>query len=444
MAVISPRKFTRFIPVLSLLTLSTTAQTGASCDWNPVNITEINQALSKAECRQSDFVDGVPNLQGRTLDSFDVVFSPSTKAFRGQSRTTVDVRQVIISDAEWTKAQFAGVVASKVPTDSCDDISAGSIGYSVENGALVANFDVHYQKNACTTSTCFKGWGKTWLGIPYPVFSACMAKTNVPGASATLAVRTVMTPTLTMTPTGEANIQIKAVPTAGVKDGPSELLKNIVGALTFGIGSKAIQDQFEHEVGDFKASLTPTLKTVALVKLPDARKQPIEVTFAPEQPYFLNSAGHLQFAVSRVATVQPSVACSLKQKAIEAHKFFQSCVNPQREYAVQDNDSLWKVAQNLYGEGQYYHAIMQRNSLTSSQGDKLKKGQSLAVAPFYELVGKDEVLVSYGDSLWKIAERRLGNPLLYRELMNNNRSEANNPEKLITLVALKTKMGTQH
>ena len=428
--------------ILATISSSVVSQT-SFCDWDAVHITELTQALSKAECRQSEFIEGLPDLNGRTLDSVDLTFTPGTKTFNRQTRSIVDVRQLVVSDAEWVRAEFAGVVASTVPHDSCDDISVGSIGYLVEGGALIATFDVHYQRNACTTSTCFRGWGD-WHGVPYPIYESCTAKTAVPGASATLAVRTVMTPSLTMTQTGEADVQINIVPTTGVKEGPSELLKNIVGALTLGIGSKAIQDQFEHAVGDFKATLIPRSKSVALLKLPEARKQPVDVTFVPEQPYFFMSAGRLKFAISRLTTVQPSIACSLKQKAIEAHKFFQSCVNPQREYVVQNNDSLWKIAQNLYGEGQYYHAIETRNDLTNMQADQLRTGQSLVVTPFYELAGNDQILIAYGDSLWTIAQRRLGNPLLYRKLQKDNPREITDPNRLVTLVPIKAKIEKEH
>jgi hypothetical protein len=61
---------------------------------------EVNQALAKPECRQNEFVDGVPELNGHTLDAIDVTFDPTTADFRGEHRTGVDVRQLAISDAE--------------------------------------------------------------------------------------------------------------------------------------------------------------------------------------------------------------------------------------------------------------------------------------------------------------------------------------------------------
>src|SRR5215469_6790507 len=56
-------------------------------------------------------------------------------------------------------------------------------------------------------------------------------------------------------------------------------------------------------------SLIPELRSVELLKLPDARKQVLDVKFVPERSYFFDAGGgHFQFDVSRIATVQPSVA----------------------------------------------------------------------------------------------------------------------------------------
>jgi LysM repeat protein len=259
----------------------------------------------------------------------------------------------------------------------------------------------------------------------------------VPGASATLGVHVIVTPQLVTLPNGDSNIQVQIVPTTAVKDGPSELIKNIVGALTFGIGSKAIQDQFEHQVGEFRSSLTPELRTVAQLKLPQARKQPAQIMFVSEQPQFLQAGSQIAMSISRVAHLQPSVACEIRKEAIQAQKFFQSCVNPQRQYVVQTNDSLWRIAENIYGEGQFYHVLRQHNNM--SKMDLLKPGQTLAVPAYFEIQGSNEVVVSSGDTLWKIAGRKLGNPALYRKLIQQNRTEVSDPKKLNTLMALKVK-----
>jgi len=409
------------------------------CTWDTIRISGIGPAMSVAACRSSEFLDGVPDLPpGQQISYLDVSFHPTTTTFRGEPRTTVDIRQTAVASAEWARSQLASVIASNIPNDSCDAISAGGVGYSVAGGALVADFDVHYQKRTCTDSTCFRGWGKTWLGIPYPIFERCLAKTDVPGASATLGIHVTVTPQLVTLPNGDSNIQVQIVPTTAVKEGPSELMKNIVGALTFGIGSKAIQDQFEHQVGEFRSSLTPELRTVAQLKLPQARKQPAEITFVPEQPQFLQAGSQIAMSISRVAHVQPSVACEIRKQAVQAQKFFQSCVNPQRQYVVQTNDSLWRIAENIYGEGQFYHVLRQHNNM-SEKMDLLKPGQTLAVPAYFEIQGSNEVVVNSGDTLWKIAGRKLGNPALYPRLIQHNRTEVSDPKKLNTLMALKVK-----
>src|ERR1700730_14159691 len=174
------------------------------CSWDPVHITEVGPAMSVVACRSSEFLDGVPDLPpGQQISYLDVSFQPATTTFRGEPRTVVDVRQTAVARSEWARSELQTVISSNVPNDSCDAISAGTVGYSVSSGALVADLDVHYQKRACTDSSCFRGWGKTWLGIPYPIFGRCTAKTDVPGASATLGVHVTVTPKLVTVSNGD-------------------------------------------------------------------------------------------------------------------------------------------------------------------------------------------------------------------------------------------------
>jgi len=428
------------LPLLVLLTLCVigpVAIVKADSRWQVVSIVDIGSAINAPGCKNSVFLKGIPDLSGQQITSIDLKFDPSVSVFRGERRPVIKVTEIVNSNAEAIRSQFAGIVASKVPKDSCDSISAGEIGYSIEGRALVAAFDVHYQKRACTDSTCFKGWGKAWI-FPYPIFEHCVAKVDLPGASATLAVRTVMTPRLQMLPGGFANISIQSVPTATVKDGPSELMKNIVGVLTLGIGSKAIQDEFEHQVSDFRGSLNTESRSIAIVKLPQARDDEVEINFLPEQPYFTQSPT-LGLATSRTTSVQPSVALTIRQQAVQAQKFFGSCTNPQREYVVQSNDSLWKIAEQVYGEGQYYHLLERGNAFGTAGPSSLQPGQKLAVTPLFDIDDQNEVIVSSGDSLWKIAKEKLGNPLLYTELEKKNHGEIADPQKLSTLTTVKIK-----
>jgi nucleoid-associated protein YgaU len=182
--------------------------------------------------------------------------------------------------------------------------------------------------------------------------------------------------------------------------------------------------------------LVPEIRTVAFLELPESKKPSGEVSFAPEPSSFEKAGASLVFAIPRAATVQPSGACLVHKKSIEASKFFQSCANPQIEYVVQKGDSMWRVADKLYGEGQFFHVVESLNHSPVGQTRPLLVGRKLKVAPFYQLAGDDEVIVTAGDSLWRIAEKRLHNPLLYKRLMLQNRDKVQDPLKLYTLLPL--------
>jgi nucleoid-associated protein YgaU len=57
---------------------------------------------------------------------------------------------------------------------------------------------------------------------------------------------------------------------------------------------------------------------------------------------------------------------------------------------VQTNDSPWRIAENLYGEGQFYHALRQHNNM-SERTDLIKPGQTLAVPAYFEIQGSNVV-----------------------------------------------------
>jgi nucleoid-associated protein YgaU len=431
----------RFLGLLffsSSLLASTPKQ---SCQLSNVDMAEIGAALGKPECRNSGYLDNVPDIPGKESLTFSVQFTPKPDAVHGKARTQYAVRQVAQADAEWVKKEIEQLADSKIPKDSCDDISRGYFSYSLPgNGTLVADVDVHYQKNACGQVPCITGWGSA-LGIPYPEFGMCPVKTNVTGAYATVGVHTIVTSQIVeQTPTPGFPpvrvIQVRADSTSSPKEGPSELVKNIVGFFTFGIGSKAIQDAFDHELGDFKASLTPQFRTVGLLHLPQGNKQAVEITFEPEPPYF-SQGNVLKFGIAQSTNLDPELACKVKNEALKARKYFYSCMHPQTEYVVQNGDSLWRIANGLYGDGQFYHVISSLNHVSQKHQNLLCVGSALKVPPYYKLAGDDQVVVTAGDSLWQIAQVKLGNPLLYHKLLEENRDRIQDPRKLNTLMPIK-------
>jgi hypothetical protein len=404
------------------------------CDLSTVHIDQISGALKVPTCQQSEFLSGIPVSQAQMIKDFEFTFQPSSEEFKGQARPVVLMRQAAYIDADWIRGTIAAIIASNIPKDSCDNISPGGVAYTVSGRSLVANLDVHYQVRTCTVSTCYKGIG-SWNGVPYPIYERCMAKADVNGASATLGITITITPDLIPQQNGAFTVQVQSVPNVTVKEGMSELLKNVVGFFTFGIGSKAIQDRFDHELSDFKAQLSPDTRFVD-INLPKARNEEGGPDFIPSDPYFFVSASRLVLAMSRIGKSQPSVACKVRKTAIQAQKFFESCIHPVRQYQVGENESLWTIAERLYGEGQYYQLIKDRNHLTGDAAGLLAVGQILDVQPLYEVQNTNTVIVGYGDSLWKIAKDRLGDPMLYQQLLKGNSEKISDPNRMPTLIPL--------
>lgn len=90
-------------------------------------------------------------------------------------------------------------------------------------------------------------------------------------------------------------------------------------------------------------------------------------------------------------------------------------------YEVQSGDTLWKIAQKYLGDGKRYPEIMEANGLKSTNiypGMQLKiPGVSHESTPE---ISYREYTVKRGDSLWKIARTYLGSGDRYPEIMQLN------------------------
>lgn len=96
-------------------------------------------------------------------------------------------------------------------------------------------------------------------------------------------------------------------------------------------------------------------------------------------------------------------------------------------YTVKSGDTLWKIAQSKLGSGNRYKEIMAVNGLKSTtirKGDVLKMPvNGGTVIEETEIQEKEEYTtytVKKGDSLWAIAQAKLGNGNRYKEIMTLN------------------------
>jgi len=87
------------------------------------------------------------------------------------------------------------------------------------------------------------------------------------------------------------------------------------------------------------------------------------------------------------------------------------------EHVVKDGDSLWKVAEEFYGNGKLFHAVA---SASGVQPDAvLRRGQVLTVPRYMDLI-KSALYVRRGESLWSISRAYENSDRVYSALVGLN------------------------
>ncbi len=91
-------------------------------------------------------------------------------------------------------------------------------------------------------------------------------------------------------------------------------------------------------------------------------------------------------------------------------------------YRVKQDDTLWKIAERFLGNGPRYEEIMILNGLTT---DMVYPGQVVKI-PADQKVFFQTYTVKKGDTLWRIAKNFLGNGNRYLEIMSLNKLKNGN------------------
>lgn len=114
---------------------------------------------------------------------------------------------------------------------------------------------------------------------------------------------------------------------------------------------------------------------------------------------------------------RPAWGDTVKQ---ESEKVVESTDIPESTYTtytVKKGDTLWKIAQKLLGNGNKYKVIKQLNNL---QSDTIRTGQVLKISEKKAETTETGYItykVKKGDSLWNISKKYLGNGNRYKEIM---------------------------
>lgn len=101
-------------------------------------------------------------------------------------------------------------------------------------------------------------------------------------------------------------------------------------------------------------------------------------------------------------------------------------VSAQREYVVQPGDTLSSIAQKIYGDSSKWQQIYRDNRRTiGNNPDLIYPGMSL------EIRVPSRYTVQSGDTLWGIAQKLYGNGNQWQKIYNANKSRiGNNPDAL--------------
>jgi len=124
-----------------------------------------------------------------------------------------------------------------------------------------------------------------------------------------------------------------------------------------------------------------------------------------------------------------------KKEAAEKAKRLQT-----RQYTVKKGDCLWNIAISEYDDPLYWHKIYKNNKDKIEDYNLIYPGQVLTLPPAEKEVvtkpvkpkkpvsgGKNYTVVK-GDCLWNIAQQQYGNPLLWKQIYEQNKDVIENPD----------------
>jgi nucleoid-associated protein YgaU len=129
-------------------------------------------------------------------------------------------------------------------------------------------------------------------------------------------------------------------------------------------------------------------------------------------------------SVAPVATLAPSKA---PQPSLVSDKTDTKA----QAYTVKTGDSLWSIAQEVYGDGNSWRSIATANNLSNPEfvhaGNELKLPDQI-VEGQVSSIAAETYTVKTGDSLWSIAQEVYGDGFMWTAIYENNKPLIKNPQ----------------
>lgn len=146
------------------------------------------------------------------------------------------------------------------------------------------------------------------------------------------------------------------------------------------------------------------------------------------------------FVQKRRGTINlPGISTStVKEGDLKPSSISENNESQNKNYEVVRGDSLWKIAEKEYGDGNKWVNIAKENKLTNPRvlmiGQKLilpkNDPTKIAEKQLTNTINSGEYTVERGDSLWKIAVRAYSDGNKWTEIWNSNKNLIGNPNKI--------------
>jgi LysM repeat protein len=138
-------------------------------------------------------------------------------------------------------------------------------------------------------------------------------------------------------------------------------------------------------------------------------------------------------------TIEPTVAVSstpvpTRAPSITPENSAERDNTKEQVYVVKQGDSLWSIAQEVYGDGNAWRSIAQNNALTNPTfihvGNKLSLPAAIRDGQVSS-ISAETYVVKQGDSLWSIAQEVYGDGFKWTIIYENNKPLIENPSRIM-------------
>jgi nucleoid-associated protein YgaU len=366
-------------------------------------------AVSKDEVERPDFA----------LNNGKLSFTP-LKRSPDYEKPVLDAQLELEFDAAKVIDEWESEVSTKLTDNGCSIQRVHSFQTSVSNGVMHGYFHVWYQARTC-------GW---FFGD----YAIDLGKRIETGVWQDFRLNLSPDNHVTLGITGHAEDNVTDLERGvGWLIGNSFALCPITGSLVLGWDTKVFgflkmeRDALE-EVSKFR-----------VVQVIKAGADDPAYTFPVTNARFdQDQAGKLLIHLVAVRkNLDETQACTLQENLTKQETQARNLPVP-LDYVVKAGDSAWKIAEKIYGDGNYYWLFGGRNGLDETAVNQLRAGQKLKLESLGSVLRSDpQIIVARRDSFWAIAkDREPKSGLSYSSLIRANQKNIKDIDRIYPLQVL--------